>query len=116
MAEWNKNNLAHTNTFLALRILAHTNKKFRAAGAQKIRSLALWVEGDSADMRRGKATSLATQLHNMFEDVFKATFEPGATKVASIKAMAQVLIDGDNTIQILADSADEKYDFSTAAL
>ena len=112
MADWNKNNLAHTNTFLTLRILAMTNRKFAAAGAQKIKGLSFWVEGDSPDMRRGKATSLATQLHNMFEVVFQATFETGATKVNSIKAMAQVLTEGDNTIQVLADTADDKYDFS----
>ena len=116
MADWNKNNLAHTNTFLTLRILAQTNRKFAAAGAQKIKALAFWVEGDSADMRRGKATSLATQLHNMFEVVFQATFEAGVTKSGSIKAMARVLTDGDNTMQVLADAADEKYDFSGESL
>lgn len=112
MADWNKNNLAHTNMFLALRVLSLTKKKFAAAGAQTIGTLEFWVEGDSADVRKGKATSLATQLHNMFEMVFRATLENGATKVGSIKAMADVLVDSGNTVNGLADVADEKYDFS----
>ena len=65
MPDWNKNNLAHTNTFLTLRIVAQTNRKFAAAGAQKIGSLDFCVAGDSSDMRRGKARSLAGSYHWM---------------------------------------------------
>jgi len=112
MADWNKNNLAHTNTFLALRILAQTSKRFAAAGAQEIDDLAFWVVGDSASMRRAKAKSLAAQLHNMFVMVFGSRLEQGETKIGSIKFMADVLVDGTETVNVLADAADEKYDFS----
>jgi hypothetical protein len=112
MADWNKNNLAHTNTFLALRILAQTARKFASAGAQQMQDLSFWVAGDSADMRGAKAKSLATQLHNMFTLAFDSKLESGATKVGSIKAMADVLADGNKTVNALADVADDNYDFS----
>jgi hypothetical protein len=112
MADWSKNNLAHTNTFLALRILAQTTRKFPTAGAQEVQKLAFWVVGDSADMRTGKAKSLATQVHNVFTLAFGSTLETGTTKVGSIKAMADVLADGNKTVNALADVAHDNYDFS----
>jgi len=112
MAEWNKNNLAHTNTFLALRILAQTSETFDAAGSQQIKALSTWVAGESAPLRRARAKSLASQLHNLFSMVFRAKFESGVTKPGSIKAMADVLVNGDSTVCDLADTADAQYDFS----
>jgi hypothetical protein len=115
MADWNKNNLAHTSTFLALRILAQTMRKFPTAGAQEVQNLAFWVVGDSADMRTAKAKSLAAQLHNMFTLAFGSRLESGATKVGSIKAMGEVLADGNKTVNALADVADDNYDFSAGS-
>lgn len=112
MAEWNKNNLAHTNTFLALRILAQTKRKFSAAGPLAVKQLEFFVVGESGDMRAARAKSLAAQIHNLFVMVFRSRLESGATNAGSVKTMADVLADGDKTINELADAADEKYDFS----
>ena len=112
MADWNKNNLAHTNTFLALRILNQIKARFPAAGPMAIKKLEFWVVGESADMRAARAKSLASQLHNLFVMVFASRLESGVSNVGAIKAMAEVLADGEKTINQLADAADEKYDFS----
>jgi hypothetical protein len=112
MAEWNKNNLAHTNTFLALRILAQTKAKFSTAGSHEMKKLAFWVAGESADMRAARAKSLASQMHNLFVMVFGSRLESGATNAGAVKAMADVLVVSDSTVNELADRADENYDFS----
>ena len=112
MAEWNKNNLAHTNTFLALRILAQTKRKFSAAGGQTCKQLAFFVAGESAEQRAARARSLAAQMHNLFVMVFASRLEQGVTNAGAVKAMADVLADVDKTVNELADAADEKYDFS----
>jgi hypothetical protein len=112
MAEWNKNNLAHTNTFLALRILAQTRRKFSAAGAQNIKQLDFWVVGESAELRAARARTLASQIHNLFVMVFGSRLEPGVTNAGAVKLMAGVLVNGEATVNTLADVADEAYDFS----
>jgi len=114
MAEWNKNNLAHTNTFLALRILAQTKSRFPAAGKLAVKRFEFWVEGQSAEMRAARAKSLGAQMHNLFVMVFGSRLESGVTNAAAVKAIADVLADGEKTMQVLADAADEKYDFSEA--
>ena len=114
MAEWNKNNLAHTNTFLALRILAQTKRKFSAAGSLAVKQFDFWVPGQSAEMRAARAKALAAQMHNLFVMVFGSSLESGVSNAAAVKAMADVLAEGDKTMQMLADAADEKYDFSDA--
>lgn len=112
MADWNKNNLAHTNTYLALRILAQTKAKFSKAGALEMKKLAFWVAGESSDMRAARAKSLASQMHNMFVMVFGSRLEAGASNAGAVKAMADVFAEADMTVNELADAADEKYDFS----
>jgi len=116
MAEWNKNNLAHTNTFLALRILVQMNKDFDNAGGETMKKLAFWVAEESATLRRARAKSLASQLHNLFSMVFRSQLEEGVTKTASIKAMADLLANGESTVCDLADTADAQYDFSELEL
>jgi len=112
MAEWNKNNLAHTNTFLALRILAQTKRKFSAAGNLAVKQLEFFVAGETPQMRAARAKSLASQMHNLFVMVFASRLEQGATNAGAVKTMADVLADGEKTVHELADAADEKYDFS----
>jgi len=112
MADWNKNNLAHTNTFLALRILAQTKRKFSAAGIQTSKQLSFFVAGESAEQRAARARSLATQMHNLFVMVFSSRLEQGVTNAGAVKAMASVLGDADKSVNELADAADEKYNFS----
>ncbi len=111
MATWSKNNLAHRRTYLSLRILVETKRKFSSAGPQEIRKLDFWVEGDSANMRKTKARSLATRLNNLFIDAFESKFESGYSAVKSINTMTKILIVGDKAIQDLAEVADTCYDF-----
>jgi len=108
---WSKNNLAHRRTFLTLRILNQTKKQFDAAATQEMSQLAFTVPGDSATMRRDKARSLASTMHNVFVDAFKTDLESGVTKTAAINSMVDVLVVETATVEQLADSADVSYEF-----
>jgi hypothetical protein len=112
MSNWTKNNLAHRRTFLTLRILEQTKRQFEAAADQKMSQLKFCVPGDSAQMRKEKARSLASMMNNVFMDAFKTTFETNFDKTKSVNAMTDVLIVDNSTVQELADAADQCYQFA----
>ena len=111
MTDWTKNNLAHSSTYLSLRILAETKRKFASAGTQKVEQLDFWNDTDSSNMRSAKAKTLAVRLNNLFIDAFKSSFETGYSKTKSIASMQSVLKSKGKTVKDLAATADECYAF-----
>lgn len=111
MANWSKNNLAHRRTYLTLRILNQTRRRFDSAKSAEMNQLDFWVSGDSAAIRRGKARALASVINNIFVDAFKSTYEEGFNKTKSVNKLTTILSNSSKTINDLADVADSCYLF-----
>ena len=77
---WTKNNLAHADTYLALRVLDQTKRKFKTAGDQKMKALAFF-DAANATLSEQKARGLASQMDNVFRVFFDAKYEHGSLRL-----------------------------------
>lgn len=108
---WTKNNVAHADTYLALRVLDQTKRKFKTAGDQKMKALAFFDLTASANLKKKKARGVASQMDNVFRVFFEAKYEEGFARVESISRLTGALSDENKTVRELADVADACYAF-----
>lgn len=111
MSIWSKSNLSHRRTYIVLRILDQTRRKFSTAGNTKMDKLNFWVPGDSAAIRKAKARSLAISINNILIEPYRSEFEPGLNKTKSVNRLTAVLISSSKKIKDIAEKADECYNF-----
>ncbi len=73
--------------------------------------LTFWNPTASSEMRKVQATTLATQMDNVFTLVRGAKYEKKVTKGNAIARMTDVLIDSEMTVADLAAACDDQYLF-----
>jgi len=111
MADWNPNNRACTTTWSTLRVLDQNNKPFSKSGNVKMDKLLFWNQAATPAMRKLQATTIATQMDNIFREIRGATYEKGVTEQKAITESVATLIDADKTISDLAGVCDNNYLF-----
>lgn len=111
MADWNPNNRACTTTWSTLRILAQSQKTFNKSAGLRMDQLTFWNPTASSEMRKVQATTLATQMDNVFTLVRGAKYEKKVTKEKAIATMVDVLVDSGMTVADLAAVCDDQYVF-----
>jgi len=113
MATWNKNNRACTTTWFTLIILDQISATFADSSSIKIHDFTFWNQTGSADLRKLLASTLATQMDNIFTMVRGAQYEGGVTKEGAIQALVNILTVSDKTISDLAELNNSNYIFWT---
>jgi len=110
MPTW-KNNLSYGYTWLTLVRLNQTNVDFVSAQETKIEELVFYSKTISKDMLETEALNLANTMHTVFTVGMGARLEQGVDLEDAIPSMANILMDGDKTIEDLAVNNDEMYLF-----
>lgn len=108
---WSKNNQACVSTWFALRTLEQTRRTFATAARQRMADLAFFNPDVSTASRRGTATALARQLHNVFVNYDRARHEQRVTAPAAVRAMVAVLTEAGRTMEELASAVDDSFLF-----
>lgn len=111
MADWNPNNRACTTTWSTLRILDQSSKTFNKSGGLRMDQLTFWNPTASSEMRKVQATTLATQMDNVFTIVRGAKYEKNITKAKAVQSMVDILVDSEMTMADLAAVCDDNYLF-----
>jgi hypothetical protein len=108
---WTGNNAAHKRTYVGLFVLEQNKADFDDSADVKMNELRFWTPGSTSDLIRAQARQLAIQLHNIFTMLSGAKLETESTTKKAVNAMAGTISTGTNTIEELADVADEHYAF-----
>jgi len=108
---WSPNHRACTATWIALRMLAQSERPFPSSGTVRMDQLTFFNAAASGDMRRLQAGTLAKQLDNFFRQIDGAVFEAGKDAVAALSEMREALLNADNTMAWLATVVDAAYRF-----
>ena len=111
MAIWSKNNRACTTTWTTLRVLDQLDEVFKDSEDIMMSELGFWNAVASADRRRQQASTLASQMDNVFRLVRRAKYEGGVGRDEAVSGIIDTLINGDATVSQLAEVIDQMYMF-----
>ena len=111
MFTWSKNNRACTTTWSTLLILDQISAAFNDSGLLKIQDFTFWNKTGSTEMRQLMATTLATQMDNIFTMIRGAQYESTVTKEIAINGMINILTGGAQTVSDLAEFNNNSYAF-----
>jgi hypothetical protein len=109
--DWNKNNLACTNTWAFLRGLGQLRPAFSDSKDIRMSELAFWNPAASSESRKLEARALASQLDRIFTKSLLAKYETGFNFAKAVDAMVQILTSSDRTVCELSVVVDEAYNF-----
>lgn len=113
MSGWSNNNKSHVFTWIDLIALRELDKKldFEDAGPMTMGDLEFFRPAESAQMRRSRAKSLASQMDNLFTLLHKGGYEKDFNSGKAITAIAGVLVTKSMTIEDLGGVVDDCYKF-----
>ena len=111
MAVWSANHRACVTTWSTLFALTQLTEPFATAGDLPMSALTFFNAAGTAEMRELQASTLATQLDNIFRVLRGARYEDGVHHDGAVSAMVDVLTVADKTVAELAEVADAQYRF-----
>ncbi|MCP3914527.1 MAG: hypothetical protein GY711_03095 [bacterium] len=109
MAAWSNKKPNCVVTWGTLAVLGESTRSFPTSGDVKVRRFTYWVPDE--DMRSTRARTLAVQMDNTFRNLFDTRFEDGVRKTKAIVAITGLLLEGDKTMNDLAELNDDLYRF-----
>ncbi len=116
MANWTKNNLSCSTTWLTLVVLDQIDSDFKDSGSIPVNKFKYWNQSASENMREIQICSLAKMIDNMFIKIHGAKYEMGGTEdkeksINAVNAITETLLSSTKTMSELAEIIDPHYLF-----
>lgn len=113
MITWASDQLPATTTWFTLRTLGQIPETVAFADSKgiKMSELRFYSQTSSADARKVQAGSLASMLDRTWRNFWGARLKDNMTPITVAGTLAEVLVNGDNTLFILASTMDDNYQF-----